>query len=104
MPMPRVRPALRLAALLAVAMSCSALAAKDKLEKKDEDAHRFAIIGHSFNDGGEQRLKAAIDETEDKSTAFVVVTGIKGNSEPCSDKLYQQRHTLIDAAPTPSSA
>jgi hypothetical protein len=77
---------------------------KDKDKEKDvkpEGAHHFAIIGHSFNEGGEARLKQAIDATEDKSTAFVVVTGIKGNGEPCSDKLYQQRRTLIDEGKRP---
>jgi hypothetical protein len=104
MPMPRVRPALRAAALLCVVLAGGgvfAAAVKDRIGTKDEDAHRFAIIGHSFNDGGEKRLKAAIDETEDKSTAFVVVTGIKGNGEPCSDKLYQQRRALIDEGKRP---
>jgi len=105
MPMPRVRLPLRLSALLCAALlaggACAA-APRDKDDKKadigEDGAHRFALIGHSFNDGGEKRLKKAIDETDDKSTAFVVVTGIKATAEPCSDKLYQQRRELFDGA------
>jgi hypothetical protein len=33
--------------------------------------------------------------------AFLVVTGIKGANEACSDKLYQQRRELVDAAQRP---
>jgi hypothetical protein len=112
MPMPRVLPPFRrpfcLRALLCAALFAGgACAAADKgkddkkADGKQESAHRFALIGHSFNDGGEERLKEAIDATDDKSTDFVVVTGIKANTEPCSDKLYQQRRTLIDDAKRP---
>jgi hypothetical protein len=101
MPMPRVRLKIQRAALLCAALLAGgALAAAGK-DKEEDNTHRFAVIGHSFNDGGEKRLKAAIDETGDKSTAFVVVTGIKGNGEPCSDKVYQQRRTLIDDGKRP---
>nr|WP_141834522.1 hypothetical protein [Herbaspirillum sp. SJZ107] len=104
--MPRVR--LRLSTLLCatlLAAGACAAAPRDKDDKKadtrEDGTHRFALIGHSFNDGGEKRLKKAIDETDDKSTAFVVVTGIKATGEPCSDKLYQQRRELIDDARRP---
>jgi hypothetical protein len=108
MPMPRVRLPLRLgvllyAALLAGAASAATGKGKDDrgADDKEDSAHRFALIGHSFSDGGESRLKKAIDATDDKSTTFVVVTGIKGNAEPCSDKLYQQRRELIGDAKRP---
>lgn len=104
MPMPRASLRTRLAALLCAALLAGGAAAADRDkdgDKGNKDTHRFALIGHSFNDGGEARLKKAIDETDDKSTAFVVVTGIKANAEPCSDKLYQQRRTLIDDARRP---
>jgi hypothetical protein len=107
MPMPRgplkarLRVLLCAALLVGVAAGAGAAKDKDKDDGKDEGGHRFAVIGHSFNDGGEQRLKEAIEQTGDKSTAFVVVTGIKGDKEACSDKLYQQRRTLIDDARRP---
>jgi hypothetical protein len=66
-----------------------------------EDPHRFAVIGHGFADMGDSHLKRAIEETGDKEVAFVVVTGIKGGNETCSDKLYQKRRELIADAPRP---
>jgi hypothetical protein len=93
---------LHLCVLLAAALfTTGALAAKDAKDDDDE-VHRFAVIGHSFADGGEARLKQAIDEADDKSTAFVVVTGIKGPREACSDKLYQQRRDLVSDARRPA--
>ena len=103
-PTARLRLAtLRLATLLAAALlSTSALAAKAGKEAKDEDVHRFAVIGHSFSDGDAERLKRALGEADDKSTAFMLVTGIKGIKEACSDKLYQQRRELVDDARRPA--
>jgi hypothetical protein len=66
-----------------------------------DDGHRFGVIGHSFGKGGEAQLKRAIGETSEKSLAFVVVTGIKGQDENCSDKLYQKRRDMIDDARRP---
>jgi hypothetical protein len=68
---------------------------------KQDDAQRFAVIGHSFIAGGEDKLKQAIGETSEKSLSFVVVTGIKSAAESCVDKLYQQRRELIDDAKRP---
>jgi hypothetical protein len=68
---------------------------------KADDTQRFAIIGHSFIAGGEDKLKEALAETSEKQLAFVVVTGIKAASESCVDKLYQQRRDLIDDAKRP---
>jgi hypothetical protein len=107
---PPTRPTARLrlgalpaAALLAAALlSASALAAKDGKDAKDEETHRFAVIGHSFADGGEARLKRALGEADDKTTAFMLVTGIKGVKEACSDKLYQQRRELVGEARRPA--
>jgi hypothetical protein len=66
-----------------------------------DDAHRFGVIGHSFGNGGEAQLKRAIGDTSEKSLAFVVVTGIKGLDEGCSDKLYQKRREMIADARRP---
>jgi hypothetical protein len=57
-----MRSRLRLALLFAAALlSGGALAARDaKDTRADDEAHRFAVIGHSFADGGEERLKQAI--------------------------------------------
>jgi hypothetical protein len=66
-----------------------------------DDGHRFGVIGHSFGNGGEARLRHAIGETSEKSLAFVVVTGIKGQDENCGDKLYQKRRDMIADARRP---
>lgn len=67
----------------------------------EDNAHRFAIIGHGFTDGGEKRLSQALRDNDDNVVAFLVVTGIKGVNEPCTDKLYQQRRELLDDARRP---
>jgi hypothetical protein len=68
---------------------------------KPEEAHRFGVIGHSVAAGDEDRLRQAIDETGEKSLSFVVVTGIKGALEPCTDKLYLRRREIVDDARRP---
>jgi hypothetical protein len=88
--MPRRRSALLL--VLALLLGGSARA---------DDTHRFAIIGHGFTDGGEKHLKQALADNDDGAVAFLVVTGIKGANEPCTDKLYQKRRDLIDEARRP---
>jgi hypothetical protein len=91
---------IRLAATLlaALAVHGALLAAP----KKDPDRHQFGVIGHSFhNGGGESRLKQAIADESESALAFVVVTGIKGAQEPCSDRLYERRRELFDDARRP---
>jgi hypothetical protein len=106
MSLTRLATRLRLCALLAASLLAGgALAAKDAKDASDDEAHRFAVIGHSFADGDEARLKQALSDmagADDKSTAFVVVTGIKGGKEACSDKLYQQRRDLVGDARRPA--
>jgi hypothetical protein len=92
--MPRRRSVLLLA--LAVLLAGGARAGA-----REDEAHRFAIIGHGFTDGGEKHLKQALDDNDDGAVAFLVVTGIKGANEPCTDKLYQKRRDLIDEARRP---
>ncbi len=82
---------------LAVALAIPALAHA----AKEDDSHRFGIIGHSFNRGGEKQLRQALLDSSEKSLAFVVVTGIKGEKEGCSDRLYEERRDLIDEAKRP---
>jgi hypothetical protein len=66
--------------------------------------HRFTVLGYGNGTGkadDETRLKESLAAADDKSTSFLVVTGIKGDKEPCTDKLYQQRRALIDEAQRP---
>jgi hypothetical protein len=99
----RLRLGVLLAALLLSSGAMAAKNAKDAKDIRDDDEpYRFAVIGHGVGNGGEAHLKRAIDDAEDKSTAFVVVTGIKSGKEACSDKLYQQRRELVDDARRPA--
>jgi len=94
----RIRPP---AALLSLALLAAGLLAALPVaaDGQPDDAYRFAIIGHGFADTGETHLQRAIEATADKAVAFVVVTGIKGGQEACTDKLYQKRLQLIAEAP-----
>jgi hypothetical protein len=87
--------------LLAVFAIALVLAGGARADARDDDVHRFAIVGHGFTDGGEKRLKQALRDNDDDDVAFLVVTGIKGANEPCTDKLYQKRRELIDDARRP---
>jgi hypothetical protein len=92
-----------LAACLSALPVSHALAAGDT----DDDgaaSHRFAVLGDGGSSGKtdeETRLKESLAAAGDKSTSFLVVTGIKGDKEACSDKLYQKRRELIDDAQRP---
>ncbi|WP_296948452.1 hypothetical protein [uncultured Massilia sp.] len=102
--MRRVRAiAALLGAVLCCAVATTAGATKAGAGAQDgaDAAHRFAVIGHGQAEDGDKRLKQAIADNDDKSVAFLVVTGIKGSNEPCSDRLYQQRRALVDAARRP---
>ena len=85
--------------LLAALLSLTSLAgAKDKAD----GAHRFAVIGNDSGDDGEARLKQALANSSEKSLAFVVINGIKGEKESCGDRLYQQRRDIIERARRPT--
>jgi hypothetical protein len=63
---------------------------------------QFAVIGHSFkSEADEAVLKRAIADATQASPAFIVATGIKAGTEPCSDKLYAQRRALLDESSPP---
>lgn len=63
---------------------------------------QFGVIGHPLQHGrDEAALKRAIEDVSQTNPAFVVATGIKAPTEPCSDKLYERRHALLDDAPQP---
>jgi len=100
--MPARRPLL-VTALVAAALLASggALAARDKKKDKDGDAHHFAVVGHRAAIDGEDGLKSALDEVRDEDLAFVVVTGFKGPTEACGDRVYQKRRDLFDKARRP---
>ena len=76
----------------ALALNCSVALA-------DTTSFSFGVIAHAFrSDSDETTLRNAITETDADNLAFVVANGIKAGSEPCSDKLYSQRKTLLSSA------
>jgi hypothetical protein len=85
-----LRPALLLA--LALTAGCGAAQA--------ETANfSFGVIAHVFRSGADETpLRDAISETDADNLAFVVANGIKASSEPCTDKLYNQRKALLNSA------
>ena len=97
------RPNHRSIAAAAMLAALTVHGALQAAPKKDPDRHQFGVIGHSFTDagGGEARLKQAIADESESALAFVVVTGIKGANEACSDKLYETRRELFDDARRP---
>jgi hypothetical protein len=83
---------LAIAAALAVGAHASAA----------ETTFQFSVIGHSFKSSADEALlKRAIAEATQANPAFVVATGIKASSEPCSDRLYAQRYALLNESPQP---
>ena len=98
--------ALLVGALLAgawfAAAGASAVAATVTATATPHGTHRFGVIGHTFASGAaEAQLAKAIDYTHKSSLAFVVATGVKGASEPCSDELYMRRRDLLEDAKRP---
>lgn len=90
-------------ALRSVLLLCGALlAAGAAAAPKTAPDHQFGVIGHSFaNGGGEPQLEQALHKTRDASLAFVVATGVKAASEPCTDALYERRRELFDESRRP---
>lgn len=63
---------------------------------------QFGVIGHSFRSNADEApLRQAIASASQQAPAFIVATGIKSSSEPCSDHLYAQRRTLFNDSSVP---
>jgi len=63
---------------------------------------QFAVIGHNFRSSAEETpLRQAITGAAQQAPAFIVATGIKAASEPCSDSLYAQRRSLLNDSSAP---
>ncbi|MYM68366.1 hypothetical protein GTP45_16240 [Pseudoduganella sp. FT55W] len=85
-----------LAAAAALALAHAAWAAPAARE------FQFSVIGHPLQHGrDEAALKRAIAEASQSDSSFIVTTGIKAANEPCSDKLYTQRHALLNESAQP---
>lgn len=61
------------------------------------DELSFGVIAPSFKTASsEVALREAIAQSNEAKLAFLVANGIKANTEPCSDSLYQRRKSLLD--------
>ena len=95
--------------LAACALWLSPVHAESKPGSKSEargeakaGSFQFGVVGHSFKTGADETvLKRAIAGATQGNPAFVVATGVKAGSEPCSDKLYASRYALLDASSAP---
>lgn len=65
----------------------------------DEGSYGFAAIGHT--NGNEKQLAEAIRDAGKARVEFIVANGVKGAQEPCSDRLYTERRTLMNASRRP---
>ncbi|WP_229499230.1 hypothetical protein [Pseudoduganella ginsengisoli] len=62
----------------------------------------FAVIGHPFRAVADENvLRRTITEANQDKPAFIVATGIKAQTEACSDRLYAQRRDILDGSPRP---
>jgi hypothetical protein len=99
--MTRAAPRLTLALTVALSVA-AAVAPAHAREASAGKGFQFAVIGHPFKNGADEApLKRAITAAMQASPAFIVATGIKGDKEPCSDRLYAARHTILDDAAAP---
>ncbi|MFS2004084.1 hypothetical protein ACEN9F_10710 [Duganella sp. CT11-25] len=95
---PRSRRAMLCASLVLAALASSAAHAAPPKPR----GFQFGVIGHALQASqDEAALKRAIAEATQANPAFIVATGIKAGSEPCSDRLYAQRRALLDESAQP---
>ncbi|WEF33352.1 hypothetical protein [Pseudoduganella chitinolytica] len=90
--------------LLAAALLGAALAGARAAPAgpSSDDPFEFVVIGHTFpGESGDDDLKRTIARADKARPAFVIAAGIKSASEACSDKLYQQRRTLLNKSDRP---
>jgi hypothetical protein len=82
-------------ALLCTALAAVPAAAAAKQSKVP--GQQFAVIGHTFRtDGSEAQREQAFARTRKPGIDFVVVTGLKGSKEACTDELYTRRRDMLD--------
>ncbi|MRV76574.1 hypothetical protein GJ700_33165 [Duganella sp. FT92W] len=89
------------AAILASAPATAALSADGGVAQPARP-FQFTVIGHPFRaTSDENLLRRSITEANQDKPAFIVATGIKAQTEACSDRLYAQRRDILDGSPRP---
>lgn len=92
--MPGARHIAALAAALLLAHPAALAASAEKAR-----SYTFAALGHT--NGDDKQLADAIQEADEAKVEFIVTTGVKAANEPCSDKLYTARRTLMNSSRRP---
>ncbi len=86
---------------LAILATLTALVALT-LSAAQAEPLRLSVLMHSASGSdGEAGLRAALESVQAQSPAFVVVNGLKGKSESCSDRLFRRRKAVLEAADVP---
>ena len=99
---PLARRAGAVATAIAAAVTAVMAAGPAQAAQPAVRGFQFGVIGHSFKSGPDESvLKRAIADATQIAPAFIVATGIKASSEPCSDRLYAQRRALLNEAAPP---
>jgi hypothetical protein len=59
----------------------------------------FGVIAHPFKASSDESiLRDAISKTDADNLAFVVASGMKSATEPCTDALYKRRKDILNSA------
>jgi len=96
----------RLVLSATAALLAAALAAPNACARGDKAAPRkgeftVALLGHNFRAGGDAEFRRMLGEAANADPAFIIAAGIKATSEPCSDRLYEERRDLMNSAERP---
>jgi hypothetical protein len=64
-----------------------------------DEGFSFGVLSHVIrNASDEAALREGVEASDADNLAFVVVNGIKGSAEPCTDKLYHHRKAMLQEA------
>ncbi len=84
--------------LLRSLLLCAVLA-PPCLSAAEQAEFSFGVISHPFTSAADDAvLRDVIEETDADNLAFVVANGVKAADEPCTDKLYARRKSLLHGA------
>lgn len=90
------------AALAAAMLAMPAAVARNDKAAPRKGEFSFALLGHNFPKGeGDAEFRRMLAEASRNEPAFLIATGLKSASEPCSDSLYQERRDLMNSAERP---
>jgi hypothetical protein len=84
--------------LLPLLLACTVFCAPSSASARSEK-FSFGVLAHVFNKTPEESvLRNAIADADAENLAFVVANGIKSQTEPCTDQVYNRRKELLEEA------